>query len=594
MAQDRYAGYPRFPGRRSVVHSANGMVACTQPLAAEAGQRILKMGGNAADAAIAVAAAMNVTEPASTGLGGDMFCLYFDAATAKVSALNGSGRSAKNSSLARVKNELGLTAESRGKIPINSPLAVTVPGAAAGWVDAFERFGSGKLTLAQVLDPAIELADDGFPVSEISAHMWKTNESDLKKASDNYMGILKQDESADGQARAPRAGEIFRNPDLAKTLRTLASEGKEGFYKGWIAKAIVDTLKDKGSHLELSDLEDHTAHGTEAPEAISLKFGGFGVGSDKDKCVELWEHPPNGQGIVALMALGILEQLERAGKIPTFGLDDHNTSTYLHAVIEALRIAFADAVWWVTDPETSPISPAQMISPEYLATRAKLFNSDKAGVFSESQFGPSPAQNHSDTVYFAVTDRDGNAMSFINSVFREFGSGIVPTGCGFTLQNRGGGFDLGPEDHPNIYAGGKRPYHTIIPGLVTHGDGAARQLGYVYGVMGGLMQPQGHVQVLLNTEVFKMNPQQAIDAPRICIAAAVKDQPTVIFVEDGISEGVVEELRAKGHDIKVMKEWARVWFGRGQIIKQSIDKDSGKRVYHAGSDGRGDGLAMPV
>ncbi|KAK5192672.1 hypothetical protein LTR92_007847 [Exophiala xenobiotica] len=597
--------FVQFASRRSVVHSTKGMVACTQPLAAEAGQRVLKMGGNAADAAVAVAAALNMTEPSSTGIGGDMFCLYFDSKTKKVHALNGSGRSPQNTTIEQVRKELGQTS---GNIPTHSALAVTVPGAAAGWVDTIEKFGSGKVTMEQILTPAIELGEEGFPVSELSAKFWQSGEADLKRASPNFREMLKRDKKADQFVRAPRAGEILQNPCLAKTFRTLAAEGKKGFYTGRIAQAIVDVLNLTDGHMELSDLEDHMNRGPDEPEPISLKFrgqnvknkgsqrltGGGGVG--QDYFVELWEHPPNGQGIVALMALGILEELERTGKIQTFALEDHNSTSYLHAVIEALRIAFADASWWVTDPDFMPVKSAELISREYLAERAKLFNKEKAEDHARGK-PRSPAQNHSDTVYFAVTDKDGNGCSFINSNYEGFGSCIIPQGCGFTLQNRGSNFDLGPDDHPNIYQGGKRPYHTIIPGLITHGDEANRQLHSVYGVMGGFMQPQGHVQVLLNMEVFGMNPQQALDAPRICIGAGMpqagEKNMNVVYVEEGIEEPVLNALKQMGHDVEMIGGFGRGRFGRGQVIRRHVDEETGQAVFSGGSDLRGDGCALP-
>ncbi|KIX00858.1 gamma-glutamyltransferase [Rhinocladiella mackenziei CBS 650.93] len=600
--------FVQFPSRRSVVHSTKGMVACTQPLAAEAGQRILKIGGNAADAAVAVAAALNMTEPSSTGIGGDMFCLYFDAKTKKVHSLNGSGRSPKNTTLEQVRKELDMSASARGKIPFNSALAVTVPGAAAGWVDTIEKYGSGKLSMEQILAPAIELGEEGFPVSELAASFWQAGEDDLKNASPNFREMLKRDKNAELFVRAPRAGEILRNPCLAKTFRTLAAEGKKGFYTGRVAQAIVDVLKMMGGHMELSDLEDHMNRGPCETEPISLKFRGQNIkntasqrvanGVADSHFVELWEHPPNGQGIVALMALGILEELEATKKIQTFAQEDHNSAPYLHAVIEALRIAFADASWWVTDPDHSPVSPAEMISRPYLAERAKLFNKDKAGNHAKGQPGPSPAQNHSDTVYFAVTDREGNGVSFINSNYEGFGSCIIPQGCGFTLQNRGSNFELGPDNHPNIYKGGKRPYHTIIPGLLTHGEEVERELHSVYGVMGGFMQPQGHVQVLLNMEVFGMNPQQALDAPRICIGAGMpkaggETQMGTVFIEEGIDEAVGTTLKQMGHDVQVVNGWGRAKFGRGQVIRRHVDEETGMVVFSGGSDMRGDGCALP-
>jgi gamma-glutamyltranspeptidase / glutathione hydrolase len=397
---------------------------------------------------------------------------------------------------------------------------------------------------------------------------------------------------------SPKLGEIFRNPFLGATLRTLAAEGKKGVYTGRIAQAIVDILKEKGNNMELSDLEDHLNQGCWETQPVSLKFGGQKIASQNtsgDHYIELWEHPPNGQGIVALIALGILEELERTKQIPTFSKEDHNGTVYLHALIESLRIAFADANWWVTDPEQSPVSPQHLVSLPYLAERAKLFDPTKAINHAKGQpfDGVSPAQNRSDTVVFAVTDNEGNGTCIVNSNFMEFGSGIVPEGCGFALQNRGAGFHLGPDNHPNIYAGGKRPYHTIIPCLSTQGPD--RDLHAVFGVMGGLMQPQGHVQVLVNMEVFGMNPQEAVDAPRICIENPMPPKLGgigTVYIEEGIDDAVVETLRGMGHDVEVLKGWSRNRFGRGQAIRQRID-ETGQRVYSGGSDGRGDGVVMP-
>ena len=444
---------------------------------------------------------------------------------------------------------------------------------------------------------------------------WERGEDSLRNASPNFREMLKRDKNAEQFVRAPRSGEIMRNPTLGKTFRTLAAEGKKGFYAGRIANAIVDVLKLCGGHMELSDLTNHLDLSTEETTPISFKFRGQNVShpshpassNSPSRYVELWEHPPNGQGIVALMALGIFENLEKAKQILPFRSEDHNTTDYLHAVIESLRIAFSDANWWVTDPhpDHSPVPPADLISRPYLSERAKLFSKDKAGKHERGKPGPSPAQNHSDTVYFAVADQEGNGMSFINSNYAGFGSAIIPEGCGFTLQNRGANFDLGPPDHPNIYKGGKRPYHTIIPGMITHGSDDAegeRELHSVFGVMGGFMQPQGHMQVLLNMEVYGMNPQQALDAPRICIGAGMPDMGDgqtggqTVYVEEGISDETVKGLRKLGHQVEVLAGWERAMFGRGQVIRQHWDGEGDEkvRVWSGGSDLRGDGCAMPA
>jgi len=415
-----------------------------------------------------------------------MFCLYFNAKTKKIEAMNGSGRAGMKCTLENIRKDLGLKDGDRGVIPLRSVHAVTVPGAAAGWVDTVERFGSGKVSLEQILQPAIELAERGFPVSELSSTMvsylrtsaynlllnllqWRNGEKELKKASPNSSELLKEDSNAPDGYRGPRPGEIFKNLGLAATFRALSKDGKKGFYTGRIAEAIIKVTKDRGGFLELEDLTRHMEAGSEPVDPISYIFRGqcytetkvkyvdgvSGQGSNEDNHgVEIWEHPPNGQGIVALMALGILEALEQQGKIPKFKQEEHNSAAYLHAIIESLRIAFADASWWVADPNYSKVPTAELISKNYLAKRAKLFDPTKASdkIYDHG----SPAHNHSDTVYFAVSDKEGNAISFINSNFHGFGSGIVPKGCGFVLQNRGGNFSLEPG-HANAIAPGKRP-----------------------------------------------------------------------------------------------------------------------------------------
>ena len=575
-----------------MVYSSKGMVASTQPLASEAGQRILRGGGNAADAAVAVSAALNMTEPCSTGIGGDTFFLYFDAKTGQVHALNGSGRSAKQSTLEQVQERLSQSGSPPAKVPQTNALAVTVPGAPAGWVDTVEKFGSGKLTMAEILAPAIELGEEGFPVSDLASHRWQASEADLKAASPNGNEMLKRNKS--GSYHAPRPGEIMHNRNLANTFRALAAEGKKGFYEGRIAQSIVDVVRNGGGLLGLSDLQEHMEIGSEKTQAISLKYNG---GDTQDRGpVELWEHPPNGQGIVALMALGIFQILQDQKKIPAFTAADQNTVPYLHALIECLKIAFSDGCWWITDPDQSPVSPSELLSTAYLTERARLFDPERAKDHSYGKPGPSPAHNHNDTVYFAVVDKDGNGMSFINSNYEGFGSHIVPEGCGFTLQNRASNFNLSPPDHPNIYSGGKRPYHTIIPGMTTFGVGAERTLHSVYGVMGGFMQPQGHIQVLFNQVLFGMNPQEALDAPRICIVAEDSDrvQSRDVCVEEGMDEDVIRGLERMGHPTKVLKGWSRSMFGRGQVITRHVDEGTGKVVFAGGSDLRGDGAAIPA
>ena len=434
---------------------------------------------------------------------------------------------------------------------------------------------------------------------------WRPCEDHLRDASDNFGEILKCDENAKKGYRAPKPGEISSNPKLADTFRQLAKYGKAGFYQGEVAKAIIDIIQEKGGHLQLSDLENHMNHGSEEVDAISLKYSGQSVhesqrsslhGDNSEDStqhgVEIWEHPPNGQGIVALMALGILEELERTGQISTWTASDHNSTAHLHAVVESLRIAFADANWWVTDPNVSKVPTADLISHPYLASRAKLFDPQKA---SAPLSHGSPAHNHSDTVYLAVTDKEGNGISFINSIYVRFGSCLIPKNTGFVLQNRGSNFEL-DEKHPNVWAPGKRPYHTIIPAMITNPSDDS--LHTVYGVMGGFMQPQGHVQMLLNMLTFKYNPQAALDAPRVCIGAGTPDQGDVfdrtVYLEEGISEDTVRGLTALGHTVEVVRGGQRSLFGRGQVIRCHVEEGTSQIVYSAGSDPRGDGAAFPA
>ncbi|KAI0836639.1 gamma-glutamyltranspeptidase [Hypoxylon sp. FL0890] len=594
--------FSKFSSRRSVVHSTKGIVSCTQPLAAKCGIEVLEAGGNCADAAVAVAAGLNMTEPCSTGIGGDMFCLFYDAKTKKISAMNGSGRSGNKCTLETIRKSLGLKDGESGKIPMASVHAVSVPGAPAGWVDTVERFGSGKVSLEQILRPAIELGEKGFPVAEGVAYFWNKSEPQIRQASPNGSEMLKKDPSAPNGVRAPKAGDIMKNPTLAQTFRALATEGKKGFYSGRIASELVKVVQDLGGHLELDDLTHHLETGSEPVEPISLKFRGQNVakllkdsvlggsGETQDVGLELWEHPPNGQGIVALMALGIIQELEAAGKIPTWSPSDFNTAPYLHAIIEALRIAFADASWFVADPNVANVPTKSLISQPYLAERAALFDASKA---SQVVHHGSPALQSSDTVYFAVSDSEGNAISFINSNYGGFGTCIIPKGCGFTLQNRAANFSL-EKDHPNVLEPRKRPYHTIIPAAVTNlHDGS---LHSVYGVMGGFMQPQGHVQVLLGQVVGQLSPQQALDAPRVCIGSGMSQgkEDRTVFVEEGMPAETVEGLKKLGHEVQVITDMGRAQFGRGQIIRWSVDPVENIGVWSAGSDPRGDGAAYPL
>ncbi|ROV98327.1 hypothetical protein VMCG_07183 [Cytospora schulzeri] len=582
--------FMHFPSRRSVVHSTKGIVSSASPLATEAGLRVLREGGNAADAAVAAAAVLNLVDPAMTGIGGDAFCLFYEAKAGKVHALNGSGRSAAGATLDDICRDLNIENRDSGSIPNTSIYSVTVPGAAAAWLDVIENYGSGKVTVRRILEPAIHMAEDGCPISEISSYNWMKQESELR-GRPNGTELLKPDTSAPDGYRAPRTGEIYKNPLLANTFRHLAEHGKAGFYEGPVAAAIIEISQQLGGYLTLDDLRNHHSDITK-PVEKRLNFDSEG------KTIDLWEHPPNGQGIVAQMALGILEELEKEGKIPSFTRLDHNSAQYLHALIQALRIAFTDGSWYITDP-TKTGDPNAFISQSYLAQRAQFFDPTKSTAIP-SPGDPFGVHKTSDTVYLCVADEEGNACSLVNSVSDNFGTRIVPPGTGFVLQNRGSSFHLGPANHPNLYAPGKRPYNTIIPAMVT--NAADGTLHSVFGVMGGAMQPQGHAQVLLNLVRFGMNPQTALDAPRICIGVSLPGKSTdpskrddnTVYLEEGIGEDVAQELERMGHEVKYVTGMGRSQFGRGQVIRVHYDQVEHRRVYSAGSDMRGDGHAAPL
>ncbi|KIY50583.1 gamma-glutamyltranspeptidase [Fistulina hepatica ATCC 64428] len=558
-----------FASRRSTVYGTKGVVSSSQPLATAAGLEILNKGGNAADAAVATSAALNVTEPSSCGIGGDAFCLFYDAKIKTVKALNGSGRSPAKLSIEHARSQ-GITGS---KLPVTDLNSVTVPGAAAAWIDTVDKFGSGNVTLADILGPAIRLAEEGVPVSEIHGNAWKRSERLIKNASPSGNEML-----LDG--RAPRPGQVIALPNLAATFKELIAHGKDGFYKGRIAESIVELIQSKGGVMELEDLASHS---TTIVEPIKYTYAGD---------VTVYECPPNGQGITALIAIGVLEAMQVEKLIPPLSSMEHNSPEYLHALIEALRLAFADSQWYVTDPEAEHVPVKELLSKEYLTSRAKLFDPLRT---NPKVIHGNPVAS-TDTVYFSVTDQWGNACSFIQSNYTGFGTGAVPKGCGFTLQNRGSGFIL-DENHPNALKGGKRPYHTIIPALATRGD----DLFLCYGVMGGFMQPQGHVQVLLNM-LRGFTPQAALDAPRFCISAGLPEVTTgvgvsdagdvnsEVYFEDGIPIETVKKLRAMGHDAKVVTGFERAMMGRGQIIQKLADK-SGRLVFAAGSDPRSDGQA---
>jgi gamma-glutamyltranspeptidase/glutathione hydrolase len=519
---------------RSPVLATQGMVAASQPLAAAAGLRVLQEGGNAIDAAITTAAVLNVVEPMMCGIGGDLFALVYHAESEKLYGLNATGRAGSLSSATKLR-EQGLT-----HMPSSGILSVTVPGALDGWEQLRSRFGTRPL--AELLEPAIHYAEEGFPVSQIIATDWQFSVAKLRRHPDSADTYL-----IDG--RAPRHGEIFRSPDLAKTFRKIAEEGPDVFYKGEIARAIADFVLSEGGSVTYEDL---TNHRSDWVDPISTSYRDFTV----------YQIPPNSQGFVALEMLNILEGYD-LGKL------GHNSSDYLHLLIEAKKLAFADREAYLADPEKSPVPVEKLLSKEYAKARRALIDPDRIA----REVAPGLA-DQTETVYLTVVDKNRNAVSLIYSVFSDFGSGRVVPGTGIALQNRGTGFSLEPG-HPNELAPGKRALHTNMPGMVFK-EGKPWMS---YGVMGGSMQPQGHTQVLLNMIEFGMNVQEAGEAPRFRHFAG-RD----VGFESGIDIEVLQELIQKGH-----RPLTRMGvYGGYQAIR--IDWERG--VLIGGSDPRKDGAAM--
>ena len=529
---------PTTMAGRSTVYAPNGAVATSQPLASAAGLEVLRQGGNAIDAAVAAAAVLSVTEPHMTGIGGDMFAIVWLAGERKLVALNASGRAGSLMTRETLQAR-GFRAGSQQGV-----MSVTVPGALAGW-DMLVRT-HGRRTLAQVLQPAIAYARDGFPLSPIIAAQW-TNET----------AFLQRDSAAAATylpgGRAPKAGEWFRNPDYARTLQVIADSGIGTFYGGSIGRRIVARLSALDGFLTLDDLRNNAPNWV---TPISVPFRGHRV----------WELPPNNQGIAALEMLRILEpyDLEAMG---------HNSPAYLHHLIEAKKLAYADLDRFVGDADHLAMPAEAMLTDEFIAERRSHLNAARA----QERVDPGPLRTRSETVYLAVADADGNMVSFINSIYDYFGSGIVVPGTGFALHNRGASFTLTPG-LPNTVAPGKRPFHTLIPGFVTHTVDGREQPYMSFGLMGGGVQAQGHVQFLLNHFVFGMDVQAAIDAPRFRHYDGQR-----VALEAPVGDGVRAALAAMGH---LLVEQPTMAFGGAQAIVRL------SKGFAAGSDPRKDGMAV--
>ncbi len=535
------AWFSTAPTGRSVVRASQGMVATSQPLASQVGLDVLKRGGNAVDASIAMAAVLNVTEPNMTGIGGDAFMMIYSSKTKKLEGLNASGRAP------RALNLEHFTSRRIMQMPTTGMEAVTVPGAFDGWVTLLDTHGTMKL--AELLAPAIEYAERGFPVMEKTAADWEPEVPRLKltaAAASTYLV----------NGAAPKAGAMFAQKNLARTLRTLAREGRDGFYRGEIARAIVDYCGKNGGFLSM---EDFASQKSEWVEPISTTYRGH----------TLYELPPNGQGLTALLLLNILEGIDLTAMRTEPGL-------YYHTVIEATKIAFADRNRYIADPAFAKIPVSELLSKSYAARRRALI--DRKQAIDPPAYGDVRVGH--DTTYFTVVDKDRSAVSFINSLFSSFGSGIVAGETGIVLQNRGAGFSLEPN-HPNAIAPGKRPFHTLIPAMVFK-DG---QFLMSYGVMGGDVQAQGHVQVLVNLIDRELNLQEAIDAPRVRYISG-----RGVMMEDALTAPVIRDLIERGHErvLPAAGLTHRALMGGGQAVM--VDPVTGTLV--GASDSRKDGMAL--
>lgn len=541
-AQDRING--KTFATRSAVIAANGMVATSHPLATQIGLDILKQGGNAIDAAIACNAALGLMEPTGNGIGGDLFAIVWDAKTQQLYGLNASGRSPAKLTLDYFKtNKLN-------KIPAYGPLPVTVPGCVDGWFSLHAKFG--KLPVKTILEPAITYAREGFPLTQLIAYYWNRTAKRFKDYP-NFQEVYMP------AGKAPAEGEIFKNPHLANTLQALAEGGRDAFYKGKIAKTIADFIQKQGGFLSAEDLAQHKS---EWVEVASTNYRGYDV----------WELPPNGQGIAVLQMLNILEHYDLAKM--GFGSKD-----YIHYFTEAKKLVFEDRAKYYADMQFNQVPLSKLISKPYAKKRQALIPADYAS--SKYEAGTLSA---GETIYLTTADKDGNMVSLIQSNYRGMGSGMVPPGLGFMLQDRGELFAL-EEGHFNVYAPKKRPFHTIIPAFITK-DGKPFMS---FGLMGGDMQPQGHVQIICNIIDFKMGVQEAGDAPRIqhfgssSPTGGVMQNSGYLTLESGFDYEVIRDLLQMGHKIR----FAVGPYGGYQAIMYDVEN----KVYHGASESRKDGQA---
>ncbi|PYX34774.1 MAG: gamma-glutamyltransferase [Acidobacteria bacterium] len=527
---------------RSVVATSGGIAATSQYLASQAGADVLRRGGSAMDAAIAANAVLGVTEPMMNGIGGDLFLLYWDAKSGKLYGLNASGWAPRQLSIDFLKKQ-GIAS-----MPHEGIHSVTVPGAVDGWSKAHQRFG--RLPWKDLFTPAIFYAEHGYEVAEIASGYWKEAQDRLKETVEATRVFLPH-------GKVPETGEKFSNPDLARTLGLIADHGRDAFYRGEIAQAILKSSSALGGTMEADDLADFSS---EWVEPISIDYRGWKV----------YELPPNGQGMAALEMLNIMATFppDQAGPQGT---------TELHKKIEAMKLAYTDLYRYNADPRFTKVPVAGLLANDYAKQRAALINAEKASCTTSSG---SPAR--SDTTYLAVVDKDGNIASLIQSLYDAFGSGVGVSGMGFILQDRGGLFTL-DANHPNALAPRKRPFHTIIPAFMERGD---THIGF--GIMGGSNQPLAHAQFVSNFVDYGMNIQAALEAPRFTIAGTAEPIGCRLLIESRVKPEVVEELRKKGHNLDVRQEYSTS-MGRGQVVMHN----SKSGVNFGASDPRADGVAEP-
>ncbi|MEK9676357.1 MAG: gamma-glutamyltransferase [Chloroflexota bacterium] len=535
-----------FRSRRSAVVARKGAVSTSQPMAAQAGLKILQDGGNAVDAAVATAAVLNVVEPMSTGIGGDMFALIWHKNERKVVALNGSGRQAAGANVDDVR-KAGF--DSIPNDHDGSHFAVSVPGTVHGWETALNQYG--RMTLREVLQPAIDYALNGYAVSEVIAHNWGSEDT-LSKLNHRPSG---KELLPGANGGAPKYGEVVTLPELGRTMQMIAEGGSEAFYKGEIAKKTADFVQSEGGWLTEQDMANHHS---DWDEAISVNYRG----------VDVWECPPNGQGIAALIALNLAEGFD-------IGSMGAQSADRYHYLIESMRRGYADALQYVADPRVAEVPIGPLLSKDY-ANRRRV---NISGAQADPNVSYGDPMGGADTVYLTAVDGEGTACSLINSLFAGFGTGLVVPTLGMALQNRGSLFSFDP-DHPNYLQGNKRPFQTIIPAMATRDD----EMWLSFGVMGGFQQPQGHLQVVSNMVDHHMDSQEALDAPRFKVDVT-GDQS--VAVEEDLAPSVISELEKRGHTVEVVSGYDRAGFGGGQVI--SRDPETG--VLTAGSEPRKDGAA---